>query len=74
MTTTSVIDIKAAFIYQASDFNPDKEQPTKTEVSNVTEKILKNLVNIPNLEGIAGDFGYAIIYATQAEWFKVELK
>ena len=74
MTTTSVIDIKAAFIYQASDFNPDKERPTKTEVSNVTEKILKNLVNIPNLEGIAGDFGYAIIYATQAEWFDVELK
>ena len=74
MATTSVIDIKAAFIYQARDFNPDKERPTKTKVSAVTEKILKNLVSIPNFEGIAGEFGYAIIYATHAKWFEVELK
>ena len=67
MTTNSVIDIKTAFVYQACDFNPDKERPTKTKVSIVTKTILENLVSIPNLEGITREFGYANIYATRAK-------
>ena len=46
MNIPTVNEVKDAFHYQASDFNINREYPTKCQMQDVRRKIMKNLTRI----------------------------
>ena len=61
MNIPTVNDVKEAFHYQASEFQINREYPTKSQMQEVRRKFMKNLTKLSCLETDFDNFKWAIL-------------
>ena len=70
MSVPTVTYIKDVFHYQASEFDVNKEYPSKHESQEVRKKVMKNLTKLSCLESNFDKFKWAIILARSEAYAK----
>ena len=61
MNILTVNDVRESFHYQSTDFQINREYPTKSQMQEVRRKIMKNLTKLPCIETDFDNFKWAIL-------------
>ena len=68
MKIPTVNKILEAFHYQASEFQINREYPTKSQMQEVRRKFMKNLTQISCLENDFGNFKWSVLLVKPQEY------
>ena len=68
MKIPTVNEILEAFHYQASEFQINREYPTKSQMQDVRKKMMRNLTQISCLENDFGNFKWSVIIVKPEEY------
>ena len=68
MKIPTVNEILEAFHYQASEFQINREYPTKSQMQDVRKKFMKNLTQISCLENDFGNFKWSVLIVKPQEY------
>ena len=68
MKIPTVNEILEAFHYQASEFQINREYPTKSQMQDVRKKMMRNLTQISCLENDFGNFKWSVLIVKPQEY------
>ena len=68
MNIPTVNDVRESFHYQSTDFQINREYPTKSQMQDVRKKMSRNLTQLPCLENDFGNFKWSVLIVKPQEY------